>query len=86
MAQTINKKRHVFTVNPNDNGGEQIHIVTDYVHDGYTGWLEQSIELGSYKNTASLTITGDVLTPKMLRQLANELDEFLIKCEMERSK
>ena len=70
----MSKERHVFTFNPDSNGGEQLHLTT-FVE---AGWLNQELSLNSYGNTASFNL-GFFMNPGQLRQLANELDKFLIE-------
>lgn len=74
-------ERHVFEVNPESNGGEAIFIITDFsangdpitANDGV--FINQSIELHSYGNMASINLFNASLTPEKLRQLANELEQ-----------
>ena len=75
--------RHVFSFNPEDNGGEQLFLVTTFFDNGdgeiYT---HQDMSLQSYCNSASLSLLGASLNPANLRQLANELDETIIKAKV----
>ena len=74
------EKRHVFTLNPNANGGEQILLTTTIdLNDGDTSGpvITQELELNSYGNMAAIHIGDAPFTPAMLRELANELESFL---------
>lgn len=73
----MSKEKHVFTFNPNSNGGEQLHLTT-FVE---AGWPNQELSLNSYGNAASFNL-GFLMNPDKLRQLANELDKFLIENEI----
>ncbi|MCI0527015.1 MAG: hypothetical protein L0Y56_06120 [Nitrospira sp.] len=74
--------RHVFSFNPQDNGGESVLFTTDLHDNGGKEpnfYITQEITLLSYCNEASIRLAGATITPGMLRKLANELDEFLTK-------
>ena len=68
--------RHVYCFNEEDNGGEQL-ILTTIVYDDKVGgiFFNQELTLGSYCNSASFNLTGAQITPKLLRELANQLEE-----------
>lgn len=77
---------HSFTFNPNDNGGESLSIETkiydngDAKHGLKSGiFLNQTINLQSYGNSAQFNLCGATLTPDLLRRLANELDSLIAK-------
>lgn len=74
-------KRHVFSLNPESNGGERISIVTDFFDNGdekhglpFDYFTNQEIELQSYGNSASFHL-GGFLTPELLRKFADELEK-----------
>lgn len=77
-------KAHVFTFNPEDNGGEALMLKTQFFDNGdgvlYTN---QEITLQSYCNAASFELVGATITPDKLRQLANELERAQIKAQAE---
>ncbi len=70
---------HVFTLNPQDNGGETVDITTTLFHNGDPGaqgiFLNQEITLQSYCNSASFNLHSATLTPELLRKFADELEE-----------
>jgi hypothetical protein len=68
-------RRHVFTFNSDDNGGEALMVTTDLTSDGD---IFQEISLQSCGASASLNTPG-WLTPQKLRKLANELESFIIR-------
>jgi len=75
-------ERHAFTINPQDNGGEQLIIITEVYDNGNNKnnvYLNQEIQLCSYCNSASFNLITAALTPEKLRQLANELDSMISK-------
>jgi len=67
--------RHVFIFNPQDNGGEALSLVTDFIGNGdgeiYTS---QELTLHSYCNAATFILIGSPITSNSLRKLADELD------------
>ena len=71
--------RHSFTFNENDNGGEELSLTTIYFSNGDEGdegiYTNQELRLGSYCNSASISLFGIQITPDILRQLANELEQ-----------
>jgi hypothetical protein len=77
---------HVFCFNPEDNGGEAVCLKTRFHENGDNNensiWLEQELSLQSYAHSAG--ISAGVFTPKMLRKLANELDEAMIQARANR--
>lgn len=64
--------KYVFEVPPHTNGGESFLIET--VTDNY-GEIYQRLILNSYSNSCSITLLGNVLTPTVLRILADNLEE-----------
>lgn len=71
---------HVFNLSPKTNGGEALVLTTDFFDNGDNEpLLRQKLTLNSYCNTASFNLEGTILTPKLLRKLANELEENLNK-------
>lgn len=71
--------RSVFSFNEDDNGGEQLILVTKLYHNGDVGgyYTNQELTLNSYCNAASFTLTGCQISPEKLRELANQLESFL---------
>ncbi len=71
---------HSFTVNPYDNGGEQFTINTTIRKHGGddNAYMTHQFVLQSYGSNAIIHI-GAQITPSMLRQWADELDEILAK-------
>jgi len=68
--------RHVFNFSPEKNGGEVLTLTSTYhKFDADPGvFVSQEITLESYGNSASFNLYGISLTPKALRQLADELE------------
>ena len=62
----------VFEVPPHVNGGESLLVETS--KDSY-GAISQSIILNAYGNSCTLNLSGNILTPKVLRDLADEIEE-----------
>lgn len=46
-----------------------------------TLFQNQTIEMNANCNSASFNLCGDILTPEMLRQLANELEAYNIQTD-----
>ena len=69
-------KTHTFVVNPSDNSGEHLSVVTKFIPNGDKGvvFTNHTIALQSYCNSATIDL-GTELTPQVLRQLANELEK-----------
>ena len=71
---------HSFCFNPEDNGGESLIISTKFIWNGDDPpfkdaiYSNQEISLMSYGNSASFNLSGCELTPKNLRELANQLE------------
>ena len=72
--------KHVFLFNPDKNGGEALLLTTELTT---TGLLIQELSLYSYGNSATFT-TSDMFTPSILRELADELEAWLIKTKKDR--
>lgn len=75
-------KYHVFDVNPEDNSGESVSITTEFLNNGDTKdniYLQQTIIMQSYGNSASFNLSSAPLTPKKLRKWADELDNEIKK-------
>jgi len=71
--------KHYFVFNEKDSTAEQLILETTYYDNGdgipkgiYT---IQQLELNSYGNIASFTLSGNLFSPDNLRKLADELDE-----------
>ena len=80
----INKEisKHVFCFNSQDNGGEQLTLVTKFYDNGdkeNNTYTDQELTLNSYCNSASFTLSGAQITPDALRKLADELDSHYEK-------
>jgi hypothetical protein len=77
--------RHVFVFNPQDNGGESLSLITDFIDNGdgpEAGiFTNQELGLQSYCNSASLQLMGASFTPENLRKLANELESAWIQAK-----
>lgn len=71
------KKRHVFVLNPDANGGEAIVLSTTIDPNDDEPFPTQSLDLNSYGNCVTLHMSLAPLTPALLRELANELESFL---------
>lgn len=73
--------RNVFCFNNNDNGGEALLLTTEFVANGDDitkedgVYLEQELTLVSYSNSATFNLSGAILTPALLRELADKLEE-----------
>lgn len=81
--------RHHFTFNPGDNGGEALYLVTEMFSNGDKGpnnvYWNQQLCLESYQNSAQIRLHGIAITPELLRELANQLDEAAIRAGAENS-
>ena len=70
-------KRHSFVVNPQDNGGEQMIVTTDYYDNGDGGraglYVDQTITLHSYGNVTTFRLTTAAFTLDVLRRFVKEL-------------
>ncbi len=65
---------HTFVLNPEDNGGEQIHFNTTISRDDEDNVeLSHEITLISYANSASINCRG--ITPEQLRAWADSLEK-----------
>ena len=75
-------KTIVEDLNPNDNGGESI-LLTTWLYDNGDEqdfiYANQQIELNSYCNSASMFMSGFLLNPDKLRELANKLEKQINK-------
>jgi hypothetical protein len=72
---------HTFCFNKHDNGGESLVLKTEIYANGDPGGIfwNQILTLHSYCNSASLTLCGASLTPDVLRDLANQLENIEIE-------
>lgn len=67
-----------FIINEDANGGEQLSITTNYYRDKYAKdpiYCGQEITLQSYNNSVSLYLCGQLLTPQILRKLADRIEK-----------
>jgi hypothetical protein len=73
--------KHVFCFNPKDNGGESLSLTTEFFDNGdhKEPYMNQTLTLQSYLNSASFELIGAALTPEVLRKLANELESAYLK-------
>lgn len=69
--------RHQFVFNEDDNGGEYLSLTTDIVSNGDPEdlYYNQVMTLQSYGNSASFSLSMNMLSPNVLRKLADELEE-----------
>jgi hypothetical protein len=76
MASDKLLKKHSFCLNPRDNGGESLMLVTKMYSNGDPGgvYWHQELTLQSYCNSATFNLYGISLNPEMLRKLADELE------------
>lgn len=79
--------QHSFHFNPSDNGGESVTLTTKFISNGDPGgvFMNQEFTMQSYCNCASFTLCGCILTPDLLKKLANELDAALIAAKQKAS-
>ena len=71
--------RHVFSFNPKDNGGESLTLTTEFIDNGDGNgkfFTNQSLNLQSYSNSATLSLYSACFTPENLRKLADELENI----------
>ena len=81
----MNIEKHVFAVNECDNGGEQVLIVTEFTAEVGDDEVvvQQKLILSSYSNSATFDLNGaSVLTPEILRTLADELETASIRAQI----
>jgi len=71
------KMTHVFCFNREDNGGEALTLKTVYEKTYKNVEISQELTLNSYKNSATFDLCGAILTPKLLRELADELEQSI---------
>jgi len=75
-------EKHVYSFNPDANGGEQLILVTTFLNNGDPEPLvRQELSLSSYCNAATFDLMGVVFTPENLRKLANQLESEEIKAK-----
>lgn len=81
MAEDKRVHIHAFVLNPEANGGESLMLTTEYfwngdlVTDDDGIYTNQSLTLQSYCNCATIKLYGATITPNVLRELANELED-----------
>jgi hypothetical protein len=73
--------RHVFVFNPNNNGGESLSLVTEF----FKNYASQNLSLQSYGNSATFNLDYSIITPDILRKLANELETANLKANNART-
>jgi len=73
MSKVLGK--HYFVFNPKDNGGESLSLETTFMDngDGILAYTNQELTLASYTRMVKI-LGSDLLTPEILRKLANELE------------
>ena len=68
-------------VEPHMNGGENLIIETLFIDNGDNDedsiLMNQVITLNSYCNSCQLNLFGNILTPEVLRDLANKIESAL---------
>lgn len=79
MIENKEIARHTFAFNDKNNGGEQFIITTKVYDNDDSIYTNQELTLYSYENSASFNLSGAQITPQLLRELANQLDEFKAK-------
>lgn len=73
-------RTHTFNFSPSDNSGESLVLTTDFIENGDKShpsdgvFLNQTLTLNSYCNSASFNLYNAILTPELLRKLADELE------------
>lgn len=68
-----------FVINKNANSGESLVFSTNFYEDDAENiYLKQTLTLNSYNNSVSFNL-GTEITPKILRNLADELEKRLKK-------
>jgi len=80
-------RKHVYIFNPDDNGGEQLLLVTRYWDNGDRDaepYVTQELSLSSYCNAATFDLQGATLTPTNLRELANQLESEGVQAKLDR--
>ena len=82
--------KHIFVFNGKDNGGESLSLTTEFFYNGDGAeavkknqaiYTNQTLTLNSYCNSASIHLCGTLITPSMLRELANQLDQANIEAK-----
>lgn len=69
-------KRHVFTFNPDSNGGEALMLTTDYYWDGEDEvYTNQQLTMCCYGKEVSFNLGSALLNPAVLRNLADQLEQ-----------
>lgn len=70
---------HNFVFNEKDSGNESLILSTKFIANGFRNgiYVNQQLTLNSYCNSASFNLMGSLLTPDILRKLANELESEL---------
>ena len=79
-------KSHTFCFNPKDNGGEAVTLKTDFAGNEDDIYTTQTLTLNSYGNSASFELGNGQLTPKTLRELANQLEQTFNSIQVDRMK
>lgn len=72
-----NNKKHVYEIGP--DGNHAILIRTEIHPNDDEPFLTQVITLNSVGNFASINLGHPVMTPDILRDMANSLEKFLNK-------
>lgn len=69
---------HTYNLSPRANGGESLRLKTKFFWNQENSegiYWNQDLILQSYSNSSTLNLIGTILTPKLLRQLADALEE-----------
>lgn len=85
--------RKCFIFDSKANGGESLSLTTEWIDSGDKisascdgVYINQTLTLESYGNSASFNLSGTTLTPENLRMLANELESSRNKAVFEKSR
>jgi len=68
-------KNVVSCPNPEDNGGESVLFTTTVITDEDVVCLESEIMLMSYGNCCAMTLGSANLSPKFLRNMADDIEK-----------
>lgn len=66
--------KFVFCFNPNANGGEAVTLTTCFFSNGDNLYSTHELSMESYGNSVTLNLSGEVITPEILRRLADKLE------------
>ena len=68
---------HISPLNPADNSGESLILVTNYHYSGLKEkyFVNQELRLESYGTQASIKLGKIHITPRLLRRLADQMEQ-----------